>query len=166
MASKSNIKIPKSLWTAQDTLRLAQNVLASIKLRTSKGMDANGKPFKAYSTNPLFVAYRGARLAPKGGEPTQGGVFYEGGYRQYKHESRRRGGGRDSAEVDLVLSGNMMNNLVVKKATQDMFIIGLTEHAQYGYFVNQDREFLGLNEKDIDVITKAVETEIKGKLNK
>ena len=57
-------------------------------------------------------------------------VFYQGGYRQYKEDSRRRGGAGDSAEVDLVLSGNMMNNLVIKEATATGFTIGLTDHAQ------------------------------------
>jgi len=163
MPSRVNINIPKSLWTSKNTLRLAQDVLASIKLRTSKGLDANGKKFKPYSTTPLYVSFRGARLKPKGGQVTASGagVFYEDGYREYKHESRRRGSSSDSAEVDLVLSGNMMNNLVVKEATKDHFVIGLTENALYGYQVNQTREFLGLSPSDINVLMKAAEAELR-----
>lgn len=166
MPSRVNINIPKSLWTSKNTLRLAQDVLASIKLRTSKGLDANGKRFKGYSTNPLYVPFRGARLTPKGGRVTPSGdsVFYDGGYREYKHESRRRGNSSDSAEVDLVLSGNMMNNLVVKEATQDRFVIGLTENALYGYRVNETREFLGLSPSDIDILMKAAEAELRKQL--
>ena len=166
MATKVTLNLPKVLWTAKDMAGLAANTLAAIKLRTSKGLDADGKSFKGYSTKPLYVSKRGARLAPKGGEPSRTGesVFYKGGYRQYKDESRRRGGADDSAEVDLVLSGNMMNNLVVKEATSNQFVIGLTKHAQYGYLVNADREFLGLSDDDVEILVKAVEIEIRSKI--
>ena len=168
MANRVNIKVPRSLWTAKDTMRLAQNALASIKLRTSKGLDADEEPFKEYSGTPIYVSTRGARLKPKGGRPSRTGnsIFYEGGYQQYKEESRSRGGEGDSAEVDLVLSGNMMNNLVVKEATENMFIIGLTSKAQYGYAVNEERRFLGLSKKDIETLVDAVEIEVRKKLLK
>ena len=166
MATKVTLNLPKVLWTAKDMAGLAANTLAAIKLRTSKGLDADGSSFKGYSKKAIYVSKRGARLAPKGGEPSRTGesVFYKGGYRQYKHESRRRGGDDDSAEVDLVLSGNMMNNLVVKSATAKQIVIGLTKHAQYGYAVNETREFLGLGEDDIDVIVRAIEFDIRRKL--
>ena len=165
MASRAILNLPASLWSDKDAAGLAANIVAMIKLRTSKGLDADGEAFKGYSENPLYVAKRGARLAPKGGRPTRTGegVFYEGGYRQYKKESRRHGKD-DSAEVDLVLSGNMMNNLVVKSATAKQIVIGLTKHAQYGYAVNETREFLGLGEDDIDVIVRAIEFDIRRKL--
>jgi len=166
MATKVTLNLPKVLWTAKDMAGLAANTLASIKLRTSKGLDADGSSFKGYSKKAIYVSKRGARLAPKGGEPSRTGesVFYKGGYRQYKHESRRRGGDDDSAEVDLVLSGNMMNNLIVKQATEDMFVIGLSDKAQYGYAVNQDRQFLGLSPKDIEILVEAVEAEVRKKI--
>lgn len=163
MPNRVNFKIPKSLWTARDSARLASDTLASIKLRTSKGIDANGVEFDRYadySTNPLYVAKRGARLSPKGGRPSRTGrsIYYAGGYKQYKRQSR----GLD--KVDLVLSGNMMNNLVVKEATADGFVIGLTQHAQYGYAVNRKREFLGLSPKDVQVLTQAVEINLRKNL--
>ena len=168
MPSKVNIQVPRSLWTTKDSSNLAMNTLASIKLRTSNGIDAHGAKFKKYSTKPLYVSKRGARLKPKGGEPTDSGkgVFYDGGYRQYKHESRRRGSSSDSAEVDLVLSGNMMNNLEVKDATPTGFVIGLNQHAQYGYIVNETREFLGLSPKDVDILVKTIEIEVRKKIAK
>jgi hypothetical protein len=67
MGARVNLNLPSSLWTAQDSARLALNTLAAIKLRTSKGIDANGQPFDGYSKRPIYVAYRGARLKPKGG---------------------------------------------------------------------------------------------------
>ena len=165
MPTKVNLNLPASLWTARDSARLASDTLASIKLRTTRGIDANGQKFDGYSTDPIYVAKRGARLAPKGGEPTPSGksVFYEGGYKQYKHDSRRRSRLAGTAEVDLTLSGNMMNNLVVKEATAKGFTIGLTRHAGYGYYVNEKREFLGLTSQDIDIITRAVTIELRRK---
>ena len=112
MQARIDLNLPRSLWTQRDSLVLASNTLASIKMRTSRGIDATGNQFKGYSTRPLYVLKRGARLKPKGGRlsPTGRSVFYQNGYKQYKHESRRRGTPGESAEVDLVLSGNMMNN--------------------------------------------------------
>lgn len=166
MPTKVNLNLPASLWTARDSARLASDTLASIKLRTTRGIDANGQPFKGYSTEPIYVAKRGARLAPKGGEPTPSGdsVYYEGGYRQYKYDSRRRATLAGTAEVDLTLSGNMMNNLVVKEATAKGFTIGLTRHAGYGYYVNEEREFLGLTSQDVETITEAVALELRRKI--
>tara|TARA_R100000479_G_C6324264_1_gene178948 strand:+ start:41 stop:217 length:177 start_codon:yes stop_codon:yes gene_type:complete len=58
MAIKVNLNLPTDVWSASDSAGLASNTLASIKLRTSKGIDANGKPFDKYSTNPLYVKKR------------------------------------------------------------------------------------------------------------
>jgi hypothetical protein len=166
MPVKFNLNLPSNLWTQNDSVILGQNTLAQIKIRTGKGIDANGQPFAEYSTNPIYIQKKGAKLKPKGGKPTKSGdsVFYQDGYAQYKHESRRRGQGRESAEVDLVLSGNMLNNFIVKEATDTGFKIGLTNQAEYGYDVNQDREFIGLTDGEVAVIVKAVELDLKRKL--
>lgn len=166
MPVKFNLNLPSNLWTQNDSVILGQNTLAQIKIRTGKGIDANGQPFAEYSTNPIYIQKKGAKLKPKGGKPTKSGdsVFYQDGYAQYKHESRRRGQGGESAEVDLVLSGNMLNNFIVKEATDTGFKIGLTNQAQYGYDVNQDREFIGLTNSEVAVIVKAVELDLKRKL--
>ena len=166
MAAKVTLNLPRSLWTAEDSMRLASNTLAQIKIRTGKGVDANGQPFKDYSQKPIYVAKKGARLAPKGGRPSRTGksVFYQDGYAQYKQESRKRPSAGQSAEVDLVLSGNMLNNFVVQEATDNGFKLGLTNNAQYGYQVNQDREFIGLTDQEVKILVKAVELDIKRKL--
>jgi hypothetical protein len=170
MPNKVNLNLPASIWTAKDTKMLASNTLASIKLRTSRGIDANGKKFDDYSTKPIYVSFRGARLKPKGGtrkSRTGKSVFYQGGYQQYKHDSRKRNKRAKSAEVDLVLSGQLMNNLVVLSATESKFTIGLTKHVQhYGYAVNADREYLGLTNNEIDIIVEAVSIDISEKLRK
>jgi hypothetical protein len=60
-----------------------------------------------------------------------------------------------------------MNNLVVLNAEQTRFTIGLTSHVQYyGYYVNEKREFIGLSDKDVDILFKTVRSEIASKINK
>ena len=165
MGAKVNINVPRTLWSAQDTMRLAQNTLAAIKLRTSKGIDANGEAFDDYSTEPIYVSKKGARLSPKGGRPSRTGqsIYYAQGYEQYKAESKRTS--KKKLIVDLVLSGQLMNNLIVKEATATEFKIGLTKHVEsYGYHVNDQREFLGLSDDDIKTLTEAVNIEIRKKL--
>ena len=49
------LKFPQKLWTKKDTMRLAMNTLASIKLRTSQGLDANGDKFDEYSVKPIYI---------------------------------------------------------------------------------------------------------------
>jgi len=169
MRVKIDLKLPSNLWTAKDTLVLAQNTVASIKLRTSKGIDATGVSFDNYSTKPIYVAFKGARLKPKGGRPsrTNKSIYYARGYRQYKQESRRRtpGGEGQSAEVDIVLSGQLMNNLVVLEATRDQFKIGLTKHVKsYGYHVNDKREYIGLTDDEVDVLVDAIALDLSEKL--
>lgn len=169
MSARVDLNLPRSVWTANDSRILALNTVASIKMRTSQGIDANDKKFTGYSTTPLYVKIQGAKLKPKGGRLSASGqsVFYQGGYKEYKNSSRRRtaGGAGQSAEVDLVLSGALMNNLVVKEATQDGFTIGLTNHvAHYGYRVNEDREYIGLTDKEVDILVEAVEFDIRAKL--
>lgn len=171
MAVKLKLNLPSHIWTAQDTAKLASNTLATVKLRTSKGMSYTGKPFIDYSTTPLYVSYKGARLKPKGGRVSKSGkgVFYKGGYEQYKHESRKRTRGKagQSANVDLVLSGQLMNNLVVLEATSTRFRIGLTQHVQwYGYRVNDDRPYIGLSDKEVDILVNAVAADINAKLRR
>lgn len=175
MPSKVNLKLPKAIWTKADTQRLAMDTLASIKLRTSKGIDANGSPFTQYSRKRIYISVdkgTGARLKPKGGVLTKTGktMRFDGGYREYKHLSRKRGtvpGQTDSAEVDLVLSGALMNNLVVLSATRTRFVIGLTKHVRYyGYAVNAKREYLGLSPSEIRLLVVSVRQTIADKLSK
>ena len=164
--AKVSLNLPKTLFTAEDSMRIALNTVATVKMRTGKGLDANGTAFKGYSKNPIYVSKKGARLKPKGGRPSRTGnsVYYAKGYKQYKEESRQRGGSSDSAEVDLVLSGNMLNNFVVLGADENGFRLGLTSAAQYGYYVNDKREFIGLTDDEVDILVKAFEIDLRSKL--
>ena len=171
MATKVNLKLPRDIWTAKDTKAVASNTLAIVKRRTMRGISSQGKKFKKYSTKPLYVAFRGARLKPKGGtrvSRTGKSIYYAGGYQQYKEDSRKRQGGQGrTAEVDLVLSGQLMNNLVVLEATETRFRIGLTKHVQhYGYEVHKARPYIGLTDDEIDTLVNAVAFDISKKLGR
>ena len=176
MATKVSLNIPSKLWTKQDSARLGLNTLASIKLRTSRGIDANGKGFKKYSTKPIYIGFNsdtGKRLKPKGGRRTKSGksMFYPGGlgggYHAYKVRSRKRQSNKGhSAIVDLTLSGQLMQNFVLKSFTSTGFTLGLTKHvSHYGYHVNKKREYLGLSEEDVDILVKAVTLDLMEKLS-
>ena len=171
MTVKVNLKLPRDIWTAKDTKALASNTVATVKRRTMRGISSEGKKFKKYSTNPLYVSFRGARLKPKGGtrlSRTGKSIYYANGYRQYKEDSRKRRGGQgQTAEVDLVLSGQLMNNLVVLQATETRFRIGLTKHVRhYGYEVHKVRPYIGLTDNEIDTLVNAVALDISKKLGR
>ena len=171
MTVKVNLKLPRDIWTAKDTKALASNTVATVKRRTMRGISSRGKKFKKYSTNPLYVSFRGARLKPKGGtrlSRTGKSIYYAGGYQQYKEDSRKRRGGQgQTAEVDLVLSGQLMNNLVVLEATETRFRIGLTKHVRhYGYEVHKIRPYIGLTDNEIDTLVNAVAFDISKKLGR
>ena len=171
MTVKVKLNLPRDIWTAKDTKALASNTVATVKRRTMKGVSSKGKKFKKYSTNPLYVSFRGARLKPKGGtrlSRTGKSIYYANGYRQYKEDSRKRRGGQgQTAEVDLVLSGQLMNNLVVLEATETRFRIGLTKHVRhYGYEVHKVRPYIGLTDNEIDTLVNAVAFDISKKLGR
>jgi hypothetical protein len=58
----------------------------------------------------------------------------------------------------------MINNLVVKSATAQGFTIGLTQHAGYGYYVNEEREFLGLSPDDVEMVVEAARINLEKKI--
>ena len=56
MRAKINLNLPSAFWTAQQSATLALNTIASIKMRTSSGLDVNDQKFKRYSTKPIYIA--------------------------------------------------------------------------------------------------------------
>jgi len=162
------VKIP-ALWSKRDSAQTALDTIALIKRRIYQGIDDDGRRFKGYSTKPMYVAKRGARLSPKGGRPSRTGksVFYEGGYRQYKNESRRRvqGGSNQTAEVDLTLSGALINNIVPTSVKREAFSIGLSPAVRhYGYYVDAKRGFIGLTDREVVILSNAIAARIRKKL--
>jgi len=162
-----SVQIPE-IWTERDSQITALDTIALIRFRVYAGKDTKDRPFKGYSTKPIYVSKRGARLTPKGGRRTKKGMFFEGGYQEYKQKSRRRvsGGSNQTAEVDLTLSGALMNNLVMTDSTKTSFTIGLSSAVKhYGYYVHEDRPFIGLSASDQRKLTDAVAARIRKKLS-
>jgi len=150
------------LITKQDMLRLGQDIVVAINLRTLRGVDRHGQPFKRYSTTPIYVAKRFARLAPKGGRPSKSGksVFYSGGYAEYKRTSRRHSSAiaGATAEVDLTLSGALMRSIHVSRSTPTMVRVSTgAREALYGVHVNASRRFMGLSRKDKEALGADIE---------
>ena len=170
-----SFNIPQ-IWTVKDSQVMALDTIALIKMRTYRGLDSKGRGFKPYSTKPLYIRRQGAPLSPKGGRRTKSGksVFYKRGYWEYKHKSRRRrapqskikpGSGGQTSDVDLTLSGNMMNNLVMIDRSPRTYTIGLDpSFPKYGYDVNAERSFIGLSPADVTALTNAVAARIRRKL--
>lgn len=162
-----SIQIPE-LWTERDSQVTALDAIALIRSRVYTGKDTKDRPFKGYSTKPIYVSKRGARLTPKGGRRTKKGMFFAGGYQEYKQKSRRRvsGGSNQTAEVDLTLSGALMNNLVMTDSSRTSFTIGLSSAVRgYGYFVHEERPFIGLSKSDQRKLTDAIAARIRKKLS-
>ena len=148
---------------------IAEQLRASITQRAFfEGLDVRDARFDDYSEKArvvYFASETARRLKPKGGTPWKGrrgprkgetvGRFYEGGYRQYKEESRK-GLKEASVEVDLILSGQLSRSLRVVRTTSTQARIevrgGATAYAQG---VNQKREWLGVsprNVQDLDAV--------------
>ena len=60
-----------------------------------------------------------------------------------------------------------MNNLIVLEASINRFVIGLTNHVKYyGYAVNEQREYLGLSEQDVEILVAVVKQVIAHKIQR
>jgi hypothetical protein len=67
MRATINLNLPSAFWTAQQSAALASNVVASIKMRTSEGLDTNDKPFKNYSKRPIYIPFKARGSSRRGG---------------------------------------------------------------------------------------------------
>jgi len=153
------------VWTSQNNQVHALNSIALIKRRTMRGIDAKGNGFKGYSTKGIYISFKGARLKPKGGRLSRSrkSMYFEGGYKEYKQKSRR--GNIQTAEVDLVLSGILMNSIQVLNSTGTSYTIGLARQGRhYGYHVNRTREFLGLTRREQEIIVEAAAIDMRRNL--
>ncbi len=159
------------LITEKDMRRLGQGIVVTIKTRTLRGLDKRGNPFKPYSRRPIYVAKRHARLAPKGGRPSRTGksIYYAGGYAEYKRTSRRLSvptDGSATAEVDLILSGQLMGSIHVSRATPTSVRISTgAREALYGVHVNNVRRFMGISRKDREQMSADIEAIVERRLS-
>lgn len=154
------------VWTQQDSERVAEWLVATINLRIRKSRGADGEPLRAYSTRRLYVrlgSETARRLAPKGGVPIKGeggevtSVRYDGGYAQYKRESRR--GRIASGEVDLTLSGQMLREIrptVVQETVVEVEHTGGS--AVYGPAVDAKRPHMALAADEVPKLDRLIQS--------
>lgn len=152
--------------------------------REGRGLDDN--PHKRYSTKPLSVylgSETARRLKPKGGVPlyrkrrykARGksqstyllswkhydlgaliGRHYEGGYKQFKAESRK-GLNERSVEVDLILSGQLSRSLRVVRVQRTSAVVQVQGGSlKYAAGVNARRPWMGMSAGDINEARFAV----------
>lgn len=140
---------------------LGNTVVALIRRRTQQGVDADGDKFTPYSTRPIYISrFRGtgARLKPKGGQPSRTGasIYYAGGYAEYKRLST------GSNAVNLTLSGQLMRSIRVTKASARKVVVQTSGGAiRYARGVNSRRPFMGVPPDEIGVLEKVLDAEVK-----
>lgn len=148
------------VWTQADSERVGAFFVGTINVRVQRGTGADGKPFRPYSTKRLYVAAGGEtarRLAPKGGTPIKdknGAVTstrYDGGYAQYKRESRK------GTAVDLTLSGQMMREIRATVVTEtDVEVQHTGGSAVYGPGVDALRPHLGITDDELAKLDRLI----------
>ena len=166
--AKRNILTPKMMLTSGlDTIVL-------IRRRTTNGIDANGNQFHNYSTTPTYISKK-AFPRPRGGVAKPKTIYYQGGYRQYKKESRQPGtvgtrrntkASKPTAEVDLTRTGLMLNSLKVVDYYAQGFTIKVTGQASsYATHVDNLRHFLGLTKDDRAKLVKLISAQVLRRLS-
>jgi hypothetical protein len=161
-STKISLDLPDFKLTTQDMTAIGNEQIALIKIRIyDKNLTSFGKKFKAYSSRPFTVAkdgYLWKRLRPKGGIKTAKGMYFKGGYAEYKARSTGNGG-----RVDLTLSGNLMQSLNVVKATNTTFAISPTGMAAtYAEKVDKERPFIGLSDSEVGILRDMILSKILG----
>lgn len=151
-----NLNLPNLTLTAQDMIATANESIALLKMRVyEKNKDLDDKPFKQYSNRPISIKLNSdtaKRLKPKGGVKTAfGSVFYKGGYREYKQMST------GSDEVNLTLSGNLLQSIQVINANNQGFVIGPTGSAtRYALKVHNERSFIGITDSELEILKDVI----------
>lgn len=160
----SGARLPDRVTDREAMVQIGNSIVAIIVDRTLRGISATGKAFKGYSTKRIWVPFSdrpgtGRRLTPKGGVVSRTGLSmrFDDGYAGYKRRSRQAGqvpvGGAASAptaEVDLVLSGQLLRSIEVAQA-DDTSVVVQTGNGTLAYAdkVNEERPFMGIAPSDM-----------------
>lgn len=129
-----------------------------IQQRNLSGRDMNGRPFKPYSTLPIYIDIN-SRPKPKGGrrrhektgKPMKR-VFYEGGYAQFAAQTK------GSVRPNLFASGDMMRAFQAQKISSKKAQVGFTRRhpAEKAIANSGKRPFVGLTARETDKINRIV----------
>lgn len=155
------LNLPNFALTAQDMLQTGNEAIALLKIRVyDKNKALSGQAFKPYSTRPFTVktgSDTAKRLKPKGGKKTTKGVFYQGGYAEYKKAST------GSSDVNLTLSGNLLQSIQVVNANPKSFTISPTGTAvSYAQKVDAARPFIGITDDELDILKQVIIDKLLG----
>ena len=117
--------------------RTAEFLMGIIKQRTSRGVNADGNAFPAYSTKPFFF-----NITPRSATPTY--KTFEGGYKEYRSFM-----GKQSNKVDLNFSGNMLSNITQKSSPTEAIIYFASKFENTKALGNQrKRKFFAIGQKE------------------
>ena len=117
--------------------RTAEFLMGIIKQRTSRGVNADGNAFPAYSTKPFFF-----NITPRSASPTY--KTFEGGYKEYRSFM-----GKQSNKVDLNFSGNMLSNITQKSSPTEAIIYFASKFENTKALGNQrKRKFFAIGQKE------------------
>ena len=117
--------------------RTAEFLMGIIKQRTSRGVNADGNAFPAYSTKPFFF-----NITPRSASPTY--KTFEGGYKEYRSFM-----GKQSNKVDLNFYGNMLSNITQKSSPTEAIIYFASKFENTKALGNQrKRKFFAIGQKE------------------
>lgn len=143
--------------------KIGMVIIANIQKRTESGIDADGKPFKAYSTKTFAmpsgaITKRAQKILVKDGNlqyfNTKGGSLWAviiGGYAVLKKAVYAKTS--SNGTVNLMATGAMMRSLRVQSTGNNSITLGFanTESANKAYYNKvMGREFLGLSPDDLN----------------
>jgi len=122
--------------------------------RTLQGLDADGNPFKPYSSKPLYISAH-HRPRPKGGQKTKGGKsrFFAGGYAEYRQATVGH------QRPDLFASGDMFRAFQARELTPTKGIVHFikTKEALKAVANDATRHFVGLSAAQADGLQERFE---------
>jgi hypothetical protein len=117
--------------------RTAEFLMGIIKQRTSRGVNADGNAFPAYSTKPFFF-----NITPRSASPTY--KTFQGGYKEYRNFM-----GKQSNKVDLNFFGNMLSNITQKSSPTEAIIYFASKFENTKALGNQrKRKFFAIGQKE------------------
>lgn len=161
-----DFSVPNSMFKFKESglRKLALFFIGVIQKRTLEGKDADGKPFKGYSTKPFAMpsgaitkrAVKSMVSAEEANYTNHNGklwIVVRGGYKVAKKRIMENSPGYDGT-VNLTLSGRMLKALTpVTVNSKGEIVIGFTreEDAQKAIWNEESgRKFLGLSQEDLN----------------
>ena len=117
--------------------RTAEFLMAIIKQRTQRGINADGDAFPPYSTKPFFF-----NITPRSATPTY--KTFQGGYKEYRSFM-----GKQNNKVDLNFFGNMLSNITQKSSPTQAIIYFANKFENTKAVGNQKkRKFFAIGERE------------------